>query len=66
MLCDEHGRHPPDEELAALEGEGATEVRPVLVPHHALKNEFVILTNFLNIQDGPCVVSLQEIEYFAR
>ena len=37
MLGDEHGRHPPDEELAVLEGDGAPEVGPILVAHHALK-----------------------------
>ena len=39
VLGDEHGGHPPDEELAALEGQRATEVRPLLVSHHALKHE---------------------------
>ena len=37
VLRDEHGRHPPDEELAVLEGDGAPEVGPILVAHHALK-----------------------------
>ena len=39
MLRDEHGGHPPDEELAALEGEGAPEVRPLLVAHNALQED---------------------------
>ena len=39
VLRDEHGGHPPDEELAALEGQRATKVRPLLVSHHALKHD---------------------------
>ena len=39
VLRDEHGGHPPDEELAALEGEGAPEVRPLLVAHNALQED---------------------------
>ena len=44
VLRDEHGGHPPDEELAALEGQRATEVRPLLVSHHALKHEMPLIT----------------------
>ena len=44
VLGDEHGGHPPDEELAALEGQRATEVRPLLVSHHALKHEIPFIT----------------------
>ena len=44
VLGDEHGGHPPDEELAALEGQRATKVRPLLVSHHALKHEMPFIT----------------------
>ena len=36
VLGDEHGGDPADEELAALEGDSATKVRPVLITHNAL------------------------------